>query len=229
MTQITHIDSLLPNCRSLGVFEGDDWRELRRNGLGGSDAAVVMEESRFKTPAQLREEKRHGDTFEGNDATRFGQHMEDVIRQIHAPDALDGATLGTLQSFERPHMQANIDGLTRDGVLIEIKTAAKKSRRYWSGGPPAHYVAQVQHYLYVTGLNRAELYCAFVDADRATLVKLLDKHTVTPEALLDTCCKVVRYEIERDSAWLARYLPVADRFWRSVLEQTPCDEPNYII
>jgi len=61
---------------------------------------------------------------------------------------------GTYRHSVDTFMLANPDAIaTRDGesVIVEVKT----SRGSWGDTPPPHYVAQVQHYMYVMGLKRA--------------------------------------------------------------------------
>ena len=59
-----------------------EWLELRREGIGGSDASVVMGENPYRSILQLWEEKtgRKKITDEGNEYTYWGTLMEDVIR-----------------------------------------------------------------------------------------------------------------------------------------------------
>ena len=59
-----------------------EWLELRREGIGGSDASVVMGENPYRSILQLWEEKtgRKEITDEGNEHTYWGTLMEDVIR-----------------------------------------------------------------------------------------------------------------------------------------------------
>ena len=59
-----------------------EWLELRREGIGGSDASVVMGENPYRSILQLWEEKtgRKEITDEGNEYTYWGTLMEDVIR-----------------------------------------------------------------------------------------------------------------------------------------------------
>jgi putative phage-type endonuclease len=64
----------------------------------------------------------------------------------------------------RPWMIGHPDGLVigGDGAtegLLEVKTAGHWSGREWRDGVPFAYQAQVQHYLHLTGLERALLAC----------------------------------------------------------------------
>src|SRR5439155_13931913 len=44
-----------------------------------------------------------------------------------------------------------------DRLLLEVKTVNQWAKREWNGEPPLTYVAQVQHYLHLTGLDRGLL------------------------------------------------------------------------
>jgi hypothetical protein len=88
---------------------------------------------------------------------KMGTAFEPVIRQLFQENNKEWLTIhetGTWASIEDPRSVANPDGIVEwaDGSLgvLEIKF----SRMYWDK-LPEHYNLQVQHYLWVLGLNRA--------------------------------------------------------------------------
>ena len=92
-----------------------EWLELRREGIGGSDASVVMGENPYRSILQLWEEKtgRKEITDEGNEYTYWGTLMEDVIRH----EFMKRTGLKVRQKHfmifhpEYPYLFADVDGI----------------------------------------------------------------------------------------------------------------------
>ena len=134
----------------------------RRHGIGGSDAPVVVGLSKWRTPFQLWQEKRGlvDSSLNENEAMRWGNILEPVIRQRYADETGCGVTVpDTLTHPQHPFMLAHVDGLTDHGRVLEIKTA-RDPRGWGEAGtdeiPPA-YIIQVQHCLAVTGAEVADV------------------------------------------------------------------------
>jgi len=90
--------------------------------------------------------------------------MEPVIRN-HFSQVTGKAVAEIKAILQHPKyafMLADIDGITVDDsgnpAILEIKTASEYKRSDWDEGVPAYYETQIQHYLIVTGLQKA--YCA---------------------------------------------------------------------
>jgi putative phage-type endonuclease len=153
----------------IGVFESgsEDWKNIRKLGLGGSDAGVATRCNKYSSWGKLYLEKTNKvPGFKGNAATDFGQKMEPIIREqveklilFHEGNVVKVfEVLGTYKSKEKPFMVANIDGLIEHPVHgfagLEIKTANSNQIPYWENNSvPTSYMAQIQHYMYVLGLN----------------------------------------------------------------------------
>lgn len=140
----------------------EDWLKERMTGLGGSDAAAVLGLSMWKTPMEVYQEKR-GELGpqDDNESMLWGRVLEPVIRQQYAertgrvvrvPD-------GILRHPVHGFMLANLDGVTDDGRVVEIKTA--RTGMGWgeagSDEVPQAYLLQVQHYMAVTGFAVADV------------------------------------------------------------------------
>jgi len=136
--------------------------EVRATGLGGSDAAAAVGLSRWKSRYQLWLEKTgHAEPFTGNDATHWGNMLEPIVRQEYANrTGLSIITPGeTLKHPDFPFVLANIDGIVPDDRIVECKTG-RPSNDWGEPGTseiPEEYVLQVQHYLMVTQLPRADV------------------------------------------------------------------------
>ena len=136
--------------------------EARKKGIGGSDAGAILGISPWKTPLQVYMDKVGAtDPIQDNDSMFWGRTLEPVIRQRYAdvtnrkvvvPD-----TLITHPKFE--FMIGNLDGITSDNRVLEIKTA--RSAEGWgepgSNEIPDSYMIQVQHYMLITAIPVADV------------------------------------------------------------------------
>ena len=145
----------------VGVFEPDseDWHEARKSGIGGSDIGTVLGLNPWDSAFALWA-RRTGQISEkqvNNWAVRFGKAFEEPILRMWQTEhpEWDVVQTGTYRARRHPFQLANPDALaqhreTGEWMLLEVKT----SRNPWKDVPP-HYMAQVQHYLDVMGLQRA--------------------------------------------------------------------------
>ena len=140
----------------------EEWLQLRKSGIGGSDAAAACGLSRWKSRLMLYLEKTSTDMPDNDsEAMRWGRILEPVIRQEFSKRT--GFTVQEVPFMfackEYPWMLANIDGLVTepDGskALLEIKTASSFKAKEWEDGLPQEYYLQVQHYLAVCDLPKA--------------------------------------------------------------------------
>lgn len=177
-------------CRFQEVEEhSKEWHELRKQGIGGSDAGTILGLNPYKTNVELWEEKTSKSPTEQitNDAIEFGSKSEKHIREIYslknkvAVEKLNG----TLISIKYPHMAVNVDGyIAADNGLIEIKTSTIQNAGMllkWKEQVPDHYFAQCLHALAVTG------------ADYIIVIALL--YFVTPYQ--NKVAEIREYRIER--------------------------------
>lgn len=200
-----------------------EWHEARRVGIGGSDAGIILGLSDYTTPRQLWALKTgRTQPDKGNAYTRCGQILERaILERAYHGHAYPGDKYGSMRSLERAHMLANIDGV-HDGRLVEIKTTGKP----WRGEVPEVYVAQVRHYLYVTGLTGADVVECHVKYNREALVAAMDLAGLRPDRVVEHLCTLTVHKIEQDEAWLAAYLDAADAFWAAVQADTWTSESD---
>jgi len=140
-----------------------EWLEARRRGIGGSDAAVVLGLSRWKTPYQLWQEKTGliADDDKDTPVMYWGRTLEAVIRAHYqtATGLYIEVPPKQLRHPENNWMIANVDGLTSNGKILEIKTARTADGWGEEGTDevPDAYALQVQHYMAVTGRKMADI------------------------------------------------------------------------
>lgn len=146
-----------------GNLTREEWLQLRRNGIGGSDASVIMGKNSYRSILQLWEEKtgKLPVTDNGNEFTYWGNVMEPIIRK----EFMNRTGLKVRQKHamifheEYPYLFADVDGIVTDErgekCIFEAKTASQYKADQWENGVPEEYVLQVQHYLAVCGMNKA--------------------------------------------------------------------------
>ena len=199
MTQYTEV-----RFRGSAAEVDAQWTARRKNGIGGSDLAAVMGLSPYTTPLDVwlvKTGRAESPDLSGKEAVYWGNVLEDVVARRFAelhPELVVKRRNATLVSKERPWAFANLDRTVKDeggrmGVL-EIKTAGLRRASDWEDGVPAYYLAQVVHYLGVTGWDYAWV------------------------AVLIGGQEYREYRIERDEEDVAAAVEAADAFWHDYVE-----------
>ncbi|OMC83335.1 lambda-exonuclease family protein [Viridibacillus sp. FSL H8-0123] len=137
-----------------------EWLDVRRSGIGGSDAAVILGFNKWKSPFQLYLEKT-GDYKEesDNEFIYWGNVLEDVVakefqertgKKVRKKNQM-------LRHKEHQFMTANLDRVVvGEKAFLECKTTSAYKTDDWEGDEiPAAYLCQVQHYMAVTGFEKA--------------------------------------------------------------------------
>ena len=197
--------------RDIDQLSYAEWLEVRRSGIGGSDAAAAVGMSIWKSPIELWEEKALGkmQAKQDNEPMRWGRLLEPVIREEFAKRTGYAVSVcrSMLQAPQWPWMQANLDGLIeipgRGVGVLEIKTSSAFKDSDWGGNDdsqprcPDAYALQTTHYLAVTGLDFAVL-CVLIGGNKLRWLT-----------------------VERDVQFIAHLVELERRFWEHVLTQTP--------
>lgn len=156
-----HAPETFNHAELVGLFNvhSPQWHAARMQGLGGSDIGTICGLNKWesaytlwaKRTGQIPEEQLTGW------AVRLGQAFEDPILELFQEEepTWDIYKTGTYRHKDYPFMTANPDALAYDRDtdrwwIVEVKT----SRYEWDSIPPA-YLAQVQHYMFVMGIDRA--------------------------------------------------------------------------
>lgn len=140
-----------------------DWQEYRANqvGIGGSEVATVLDINPWKARFNLWLEKTGQEPREkvDNEYITWGNLLEPIIRTQFAKETGYKVQKNNFVMCHDDYdwMIANIDGEVkvpeREGKgVLEIKTTSEWNGKEWNGeNIPVHYMAQMQHYLAVTG------------------------------------------------------------------------------
>ena len=136
--------------------------EERRKYIGGSDIAVVMGMSRWKTPLKLWLEKTgqaEPDDLSQVEAVQLGTELEEFVAQKFAKESGKQVRKQSKMYVHKdyPFMVAHIDRLiTGTDEILECKTCGSHKKDEWEGdGIPREYVLQVVWYLGITGKKKA--------------------------------------------------------------------------
>lgn len=159
-----------------------EWYNVRRSLITASSAASLLTKNKqickayveeykledifdyndkscnpYSSKVQFMLDKCKRGSFKGNVATYWGQKYEPVVTDIYSNlTSKDVLEFGLIIHPEYEWLGASPDGITPDGVMIEIKCPF---RRKITGIPPLYYWIQVQLQLEVCGLD----YCDFVE------------------------------------------------------------------
>lgn len=134
----------------------DEWLELRRTGIGGSDAGAIMGVSPYKGAFSVWADKMGKlPPLEDNEAMRQGRDLEDYVarRFAEASGLRVRHEYSMLRSIDHPCMLADIDRrIIGERAGLECKTSRDITMaRYRNGEYPMEYYCQCLHYLAVTG------------------------------------------------------------------------------
>ncbi|HKD66832.1 MAG TPA: YqaJ viral recombinase family protein [Candidatus Binataceae bacterium] len=136
-----------------------EWHRWRKEGIGASDAPVIMGEAPFKTARTLWSIKTGRMQEEpSGPAARRGHELEHFARRAYERQTGIQMEPLCLVHAELEWMRASLDGLSFDGsTLVEIKCTLSLRDRALAhqGRIPSQYYAQLQHQLEVSGAQQA--------------------------------------------------------------------------
>lgn len=189
------------------TLDRGQWLEVRKGGIGSSDAAAAAGLNPYKSQLELWMEKTGRAAANGEEpgmdspmfwgtllepyvAVAYQQKTGHRVRKINA----------VLQHPTFPFMLANIDREVvgnADVQILECKTAGEFGSRLWRDGVPEYVQLQVQHQLAVTGKGAADV------------------------AVLLCGQELQIHRIPRDDEVIARLIVLETKFWEYVETDTP--------
>lgn len=187
----------------------NDWLEVRRTGIGGSDAAAAVGLNPYKSALELWLEKTGRDSNlaqpDPHDTTEpvyWGTLLEPIVAAAYTQQTGNRVRKvnAVLQHPTIPFMLANLDReiIGVPGLqILECKTAGEFGARLWRDGVPEYVQLQVQHQLAVTGKRAADV------------------------AVLLCGQQLAVHHIERDDDLIARLIPLESQFWQYVTSDMP--------
>jgi len=187
----------------------DEWLEVRKHGIGSSDAAAAVGLNPYKSQLELWMEKTGRDTdlpkpdpHDTSAPVYWGTLLEPIVaasytqqtgRKVRKVNAV-------LQHPDKPWMLANIDREvvgSSEVQILECKTAGEFGARLWKEGVPEYIQLQVQHQLAVTGKQAADV------------------------AVLLCGQQLQVYRIQRDEHLIEKLMTLQAHFWHYVTHDIP--------
>lgn len=145
-----------------------EWLDLRKTKITATDAVIIMGASHWKTRLQLYNEKisEQNNTFM-NEKMQRGIDLEPIARELF--EVKTGIEMSPTIVVNDWTM-ASLDGMDSSSTkILEIKCPGPVVHEMaLSGKVPDHYYPQLQHQMYVCGLQMV-YYFSFDGADGVTI------------------------------------------------------------
>ncbi|MFZ3194492.1 MAG: YqaJ viral recombinase family protein [Moraxellaceae bacterium] len=201
----------------------DEWLQLRKQGIGSSDAAAAVGLNPYQSMLELwlvktgRDQDLPKPDFEDDSsplywgnilepivAQHYSQRTGHKVRRVNAvlqhPDPQLPWMLANLDYRVSPIRGSDATTAQQDSspvTLLECKTAGEYGARLWRNGVPEYVQLQVQHQLAVTGEQAADV-CVLICGQQIQI-----------------------HRIERDDELIARLIELEQQFWHYVASDTP--------
>ena len=200
----------------------DEWLQLRKQGIGSSDAAAAVGLNPYQSMLELwlvktgRDQDLPKPDFEDDSSPLYwGNILEPIVAQHYSQRTGHKVRrVNAILQHPDPHlpwMLANLDyrvspirgsdaTTAQQGsspvTLLECKTAGEYGARLWRNGVPEYVQLQVQHQLAVTGEQAADV-CVLICGQQIQI-----------------------HRIERDDELIARLIELEQQFWHYVETDT---------
>lgn len=148
-----------------------EWLEWRSTRVCASDAPIIMGQSPFKTVDQLLIEKSKCFESTPNQYMLRGIKLEPIA--LEAFERETGLSMyPCVGEHENGWMAASFDGMTiEQDAIVEIKAPGKKDHfAAMNGLVPEKYKAQLNHQLYVSGLQ--EMFYYSFDGSNGVIIEV---------------------------------------------------------
>ncbi len=171
----------------------EDWVELRKRSIGGSEAATIMGDNKWSSHLQLYANKTGlSKDKETNVAMQVGTHCEELVAQMfcEATGKKVRNDFFMYQHDDYDYITANLDRrIVGENAGLECKTTQAYTTKDFDGDCPLTYWWQCQQYMGVMGFDK--MYLAVIISNRTFLWR----------------------EIERDDDAIARLFAEEIKFW----------------
>ena len=189
----------------------DEWLDVRKKGIGSSDAAAAVGLNPYKSQLELWMEKTGRDqnlpTIDADDDTSpiyWGTLLESFVAAAYTKRTGNRVRkINAVLQHPDPTMPWALANIDREVIgdpevsVLEAKTTGINGMRLWREGVPEYIVCQVQHQLAVTGKAAADV------------------------AVLICGQELQVHRIDRDEKLIANLMELERRFWHYVETDTP--------
>ncbi len=182
-----------------------EWHALRKTKITATDSCVIMGASHWKTRVQLYNEKlSNEEPTPPNERMKRGTDLEPIARDLF--NVKTGWKMKPAVVV-KDWLMASLDGLDESvGAIVEIKCPGEKDHATAVRGKvPDHYYPQLQHQMYVAGVQVA-YYFSFDGMDGVTVT------------------------VQRDDEYIDKMLEEERKFYDCLINRTPPEpiEGDYI-
>lgn len=193
----------MESIKRISTGSREEWLQLRRGYIGGSDAGAVAGLNPYQGPYAVWLEKTgRAQGFEGNLTTEVGSYLEDFVAQQFERESgkKTRRVNATLLNEAYPWACADLDRrIVGENAILECKTtnSLPAMKLFSRGEYPAQWYCQITHYMAVTGAEKAYL---------AVLIGGREFRT---------------WELERDEEEIAALMRIEEELWQHVTDDTP--------
>ena len=177
----------LANTKNMDYQE---WLEVRKQGIGSSDAATACGLNPYMSMLELwmiktgRTQQNIDDDSSGVAPLYWGKQLEPLVAEyysLHTNNKVRRVN-AVLQhpDLDKSFMLANLDYsvVGNDEVqILECKTAGEYGAKLWRDGVPLYVLCQVQHQLAVTGKQAAHV-CVLICGHETKIFKVTRSESV---------------------------------------------------
>jgi putative phage-type endonuclease len=166
------------------IFEhSPEWHNIRKKGIGGSDAAAVLGISPFRSPVDVWLDKTgNAEPIPETESMRMGTELEDFVARRYAEQTgrivrrfnqtlIDSPMIGNIDRLVVPEggKIASYKSEIRTDTLLECKTTSAMS---WEEVPD-YYQVQVLHYMGLApSIQRADVACLFLNVKKFSIFRV---------------------------------------------------------
>lgn len=176
-----------------------EWLEQRRNGIGGSDAAVIVGLNPYRSRLELYADKLGlMPEREDSEAMRIGRDLEAYVadRWAEATGKKYRRTNFMYCHDRYDFIRANVDReVIGEKAGLECKTTSVYNKSDFENGEiPLTYYCQCQHYMAVMGYDR--MYLAVLALGKAFYHFVIDRSEEEINALLENEVEFWKQHVE---------------------------------
>ena len=176
------------------------WLEVRKQGIGSSDAATACGLNPYMSMLELwliktgRQAQSIGDDSSGVAPLYWGKQLEPLVAEFYSMHTNHKVRRvnAVLQhpDPDKSFMLANLDYAVvgnEEVQILECKTAGEHGAKLWRDGVPLYVLCQVQHQLAVTGKQAAHV-CVLICGHETKIFKV-----TRSESVIEHIVKAERY------------------------------------
>ena len=186
------------------------WLEVRKQGIGSSDAAAACGLNPYMSMLELwmiktgRVQQNIDDESSGHAPLYWGKQLEPLVAEYYSMHTNNKVRRvnAVLQhpDPDKAFMLANLDYAVvgnEDVQILECKTAGEYGAKLWRDGVPLYVLCQVQHQLAVTGKQAAHI-CVLLCGQETKI-----------------------YKVSRNEALIEQIIQAERLFWECVENDVP--------